>query len=141
MPSINDLNTVKAIAREYIANERNKEQALLTVGYKPSYARSKGMKLYANPRLTKEIARLDAKSAEKSEFKLEDMRQQYQEDRLFAIKCNSASAAVSASTGLARTYGWDKDNDLGAETRKELDDTKQAEANRIANIRLREGIA
>ena len=68
MPSINDPMTVKAIAREYCSNGRVKEKALLDADYKPSYARSKGMRLYEDKRLIEEIERIDASTREKAEW-------------------------------------------------------------------------
>ncbi len=68
MPSINDAGTVELIAGLFCSNGRNKEKALLDAEYRPSYARSKGMKLYENERLIAAIARIDAKMQAKSEY-------------------------------------------------------------------------
>jgi hypothetical protein len=61
MPTISDPNVVQAIAREYISNGRDKSAALITVGYKPSYALSgKGTILYEKQTVKDAIDRIEA---------------------------------------------------------------------------------
>ena len=71
MPSISDPNTVKALAREYIASGKVKEKGLRGAGYSKSYARtSKGMKLYARPDVIAAIAEIEAEVSEESNVKV-----------------------------------------------------------------------
>ncbi|KKM98537.1 hypothetical protein LCGC14_1156940 [marine sediment metagenome] len=55
------------------------------------------------------ITKFKAKSAKDKGFTVEDMHRMYEEDRDFASKVRAAGARVSASTGIARLYGMDKD--------------------------------
>lgn len=51
-----------------------------------------------------------AQLAQKTGMTLEKVQEMYLEDRLLAHKCKQAGAAASATTGIARLYGFDKDN-------------------------------
>ncbi len=60
MPTISDINVVKAIAREYIATNKNKALALQNVGYSHDYAYSgQATKLYEKPTVKQAIAELE----------------------------------------------------------------------------------
>ena len=115
MPSIKDQSTVEAIAREFCSNGRNKEKALKTVGYSDNYAEHRSDKVLSNVGVKQAIAYIDAKMAEKTGFTIECAQQMYKEDRVFARKCNQAGAAVTATTGICRLYGMDKDSGSGKE--------------------------
>ena len=69
MADIRDKSTVDAVAREFVANGRNKTQAMIAVGYDPAYSDSgKGHKLiYGNKRVIDAIAKIDAKHEKKLE--------------------------------------------------------------------------
>ena len=47
--------------------------------------------------------------AEKTGYTIEQAHKEYEEDRQFAFRQGQASAAVAATTGKARLYGFDKD--------------------------------
>lgn len=54
--------------------------------------------------------------AEKTGFTIDDAQRMYKEDRAFARKCRQSGAAVSATTGICRLYGMDKDANIGEKT-------------------------
>lgn len=60
MPKITNNETVQAIAQEYCSNGLKKIEALLAAGYSKSYAKTLGLKLYADIRLIKAIAEIQA---------------------------------------------------------------------------------
>ncbi|KKK81939.1 hypothetical protein LCGC14_2808380 [marine sediment metagenome] len=69
MPSIKDESTVKAIAREFVSNGRNKTEALRTIGYKDSYCDTNGIGVvYSNIRVIEAIAVLDVENGAKLEI-------------------------------------------------------------------------
>lgn len=137
MPTISDPNVVKAIAREYVANGHNKPQALITVGYKPSYANSgKGTGLYQKEVVIKAIAAYEADMRVDSTMTVAKVQSMYEEARQLAITNNQPSAAVSAVTGIARLYGMDKDTQVTTELPTELTPDQVQEATRAANVVL-----
>ena len=73
MPNIKDNSTVEAIARAFCSNGRDKHKALLEVGYKESYARSKGMLLYEDKRVMDAIERTDAKAVRSSKLTIAEV--------------------------------------------------------------------
>lgn len=100
----------QAIASEYCVNGFEKVKALLSIGYAKSYASSKrGLKLYDNDNVKLAIRRITALATAKTGMTVERMQTMYEEDREFASKVNQAGARVSATTGIARLYGMDKD--------------------------------
>ncbi|MHC4322700.1 MAG: hypothetical protein ACYSUX_00340 [Planctomycetota bacterium] len=99
----------QAIAAEYCTNGFKKVMALLSVGYKQSYAEKVGLKLYDNVLVKEAIKRIQAKQTAKTGMTIEKMQKMYESDRRFAKKCNQAGARVSATAGIARLYGFDKD--------------------------------
>lgn len=114
MPDIRDKHTRQALARAYIATDRDKGEAMRSIGYSKSYSVG-GMltKLYENPRLIAEIERIEVEEAEKSGYSIAKSHVEYEQARQHAISLNQPSAEVSAITGKARLYGMDKDNDMG----------------------------
>ncbi len=139
MPSIKDQSTVDLIARLFCSNGRVKSAALSEAGYADSYAIEGGRGcgvVFRNVHVIAAIKGIDGKQAKKQGMTVKRMHLQYDEDRHFAQQCNSPGAAVSASLNTARLYGMDKDNDQHAEEQASLDDSRIAEAKRIAGIRL-----
>ncbi|KKM73897.1 hypothetical protein LCGC14_1405770 [marine sediment metagenome] len=116
MPSIKDQSTVEAIAREFTSNGRNEEEAMLTVGYSKSYARSGlGHRIYADIRIKAAIARIDAVQAQIGHRTVKNLDLMYQSGFDIAkIQKNPAAMATNA-TGIARLYGLDKDNEVGGD--------------------------
>jgi hypothetical protein len=104
-----------AIAAEYTTNGFKKVVALLSVGYSVSYANKVGLKLYDNDLVKQAIEQIQASTKAKTATTVADIERMYEEDRKLAEQCNQAGAAVSATTGIARLYGFDKDNSLNKE--------------------------
>ena len=98
-----------AIAEEYCTNDFKKVMALLSVGYSKNYANNVGLKLFDNNRVKLAIKRIQAVQAVKTGMTIERVQKMYESDRRFAKKCNQAGARVSATTGIARLFGMDKD--------------------------------
>ena len=129
----------KRFAQEYMIDQ-NATQAAIRAGYSMKSARISGSDNMSNYEVKRLIARKQEGLAEKVEMTLEKMHKQYDEDREFARSVKAAGAAVTASISTARLYGMDKD--AGArdtEQQRELTESEQAEARRIASIRLRSG--
>ncbi len=104
----------QAIAAEYCTNGFEKVKALLAMGYAKSYANSKrGLKLYDNDSVKLAVKRITALATAKTGMTVQRVQTMYEEDRDFASTVNQAGARVSATTGIARLYGMDKDNAIG----------------------------
>ena len=99
----------QAIASEYCTNGFQKVMALLSVGYKKSYANNPGLKLFDNVKVKQAIAKIQAVAVVKTGFSVAEAKLEYEEARDLAKECNQPSAMVSATTGKARLYGMDKD--------------------------------
>lgn len=104
-----------AIAAEYCTNGFKKVMALLSIGYKESYANNPGLKLFDNVKVKRAIAKIQASTLTKTAMTVEKVQKMYEQDRKFARKVNQAGASVSATTGIARLYGMDKDSGGGRE--------------------------
>lgn len=130
MPSIKDKSTVEAIAREFCSNGRNKRKALKAVGYSDKYAEHRTDKVLSNVGVKQAIARIDAKTAARSEYSIDKCDDQYSDIISLAIQLNQPSAAVSAITGRARLRGWDKDAGV-KDTAPEPISAEQAEEYRL----------
>ncbi len=114
MPNIKDESTVEAIARAFTSNGRNEEEALLEVGYSKSYARSGlGNRVYSNVLLKEAIARIDAKQAQIGQRTVESLDEMYQAGFDIAKTQKNPTGMATNTTGIARLYGMDKDNDAG----------------------------
>ena len=106
-----------AFVRILIANGFNATEA-----YKEVYPKSKtspsgcASRLLARPAVSALIAQQQRIAAEKANYTIETAQQEYEEARLLAIKANQPAAAVSAITGKARLFGYDKDNNLKDQT-------------------------
>lgn len=87
-----------------------------TPGYSNKYARTTARRLSTIIYIKEGLARKQDELAKKQGFKLEDAQRMYEEDRDFARKCRQSGAAVSATTGICRLYGIDKDANIGEKT-------------------------
>ena len=95
-------------AQEYMIDS-NATQAAIRAGYAKVSAKVSGHNCIINYNVKKELARLQANLARKTGFTIDKAQQMYLEDRDFASKVNQAGARVSATTGICRLYGMDKD--------------------------------
>ena len=105
-----------AIATEYYTNGFKKVVALLSVGYSHNYANNVGLKLFDNDRVKTALERIRIAQIAKTGFTIADAQRMYEEDREFAKKCRQTGAMVSATTGICRLYGMDKDANIGEKT-------------------------
>ena len=108
MPSIKDESTVKAIAREFVSNGRNKEQAMRTIGYAESSCKSgKAVRdVYGNLRVKAEIARLDAENAEK-----QDISRELLVDKMLAIvEDGTKTEKTRAASLIADMMGYKRES-------------------------------
>ena len=96
-------------ALHYVSNGLNGAKAAKDTGFAKSSAKQTACRLLTIDYVKEEVARLQALFAEKAGMTVERVQQMYLEDREFAKKCNQAGAVVSATTGIARLYGFDKD--------------------------------
>lgn len=106
----------QAIAVEYCNNGFKKVMALLAVGYSNNYANKVGLKLFDNKGVKTAIAKIQSAGIAKTGFSIADAQRMYEEDRELACKCRQSGAAVSATTGICRLYGMDKDANIGEKT-------------------------
>ena len=138
MPDINNPALVKDLARVYCTNGRNKTQALIEAGYSVSYARNnKGLQIYHRKTVIDAITAYEAKIAVDTKFTVAIAEQEYDEARLIAQTQGNPTAMISATTGKARLYGYDKDNDMGTtDQQQELTESETIEARRLATLRL-----
>ena len=63
MAIITDKNTVNAVAKTYVSNGRNREAALVSVGYSKSYANKMGKLIWERPEVIDAILREERRSA------------------------------------------------------------------------------
>ena len=143
MPSIKDNNVIRAIAREYISNGLNKEEAMVKAGYSPSYARSGHCaRIYENKAVIEAIEAYEADLRVDASMTVGKVQDMYKEAYDMAVTTKQASSMVSAVTGIARLYGMDKDASLDKQeaealTPDELETLrKQAESLTKPNIKL-----
>ena len=127
---------VNAITQAYFECDMVKSKALVKAGYSDNYSRTRGLKLFDNDRVMTAIAKIQAKAAKKTEMSIERIQQMYLEDRELAHKTNQPAAAISAVTGIARLYGFDKDAKVETKQDRELTEHQKEEAREIAKIRL-----
>lgn len=67
MPDIRNKSTVKALAKEFVTNGRHETKTMKTIGYADTTAEHRAHKVLRSVVVKKEIARLDAKQADKLE--------------------------------------------------------------------------
>ncbi len=115
MPDIRDPNTVKAMAKGYLANDRDKSKGLMEAGYSRSTAYSgRCTILYDRTEVKQAITGLEQELSAKTETTVTSVHGLYQTAYNQAQALNQPSAMVSAVTGIARLYGMDKDHEVGS---------------------------
>jgi hypothetical protein len=135
----NRLSKEKAslIASNYCTNGFKKVQGLLDAGYKTSYASSsRGLNLYDNTLVIEAIACIQAKSRAGTGYSVTQCQEEYEEARQLGIRLKQPSAVVSAVTGKARLYGFDKDVQASPDQPLPMTETQLLEAHRAANVAL-----
>lgn len=117
MPNKLSNEKATAIATEYCTNGFQKVMALINVGYAKSYANCKrGLSLYDNVKVKSAINKIQTAAIAKTGFTIAEAQRMYEEDREYAKKCRQTGAMVSATTGICRLYGMDKDANIGEKT-------------------------
>lgn len=118
----------KAIATEYVENGYQKVLALLTIGYKPSYAKTLGLKIYDNIEVCKAVKAIQANKQVKSIYSRLLAEQEYEQAFQVALRKSDASAMISATTGKAKLYGLPitTNVNLDADLGRRPPDTKDA---------------
>lgn len=148
MPTIRNQETVDLIAQNYCSNGHNKEKALKTVGYSDSYAETLGhTKVYGNIRVKEAISKIEAKNKAKIEHNY-----QIAISELNQVIANLKPKAESGDTqaNQALTQAIREKNAIAGLHKQEIKHTtddqqrklnakEQAEAKRLASIRLRQG--
>lgn len=131
----------KAIAAEYLLNGLDKTKALISAGYSRLYAERKGKRLFDNVQVIAEIERMRAKTELKTGITIDKVLTDLENSRLGAIAKGDYSSGIRASELQGKQIGMFKDVlDLNSnEQAKALTEQEQAEAARLANIRLRTG--
>jgi hypothetical protein len=145
MPSIKNIETVELVAENYCSNGHNKTKAMVDAKYSPKYADTgQGQEfVFGNIRVKAAIARIVA------ETKAENIANREQRQQFWtrimsgkaSIPCNMGDMLrASELLGKSEADFTDKYQDTGLQERKrQLTEAEQAEAKRIAQIRLRQG--
>ncbi len=106
----------KHFCRIYCVNGHNAAQA-----YKTAYPNTKsgynahGARLIAKDSIQQEISHIEAESRAEQGRTVQSIDEMYQTAYDAGMVLKQPSAMVSAATGIARLYGMDKDNDMGAD--------------------------
>jgi len=141
MPSIRDKHTIKAIAREYVSNGHKRAEALVAVGYQPAYANSGHCaKIYARKDIREAIEAYQADLRVDTSYTVHQAEAEYEEARKLALSLNQPSAAVSATTGKARLYGMDKDNDVSDDKTAEIEANQVEAAKELAKALVEQSV-
>ncbi len=146
MPSIKDESTVEAIARAFCGEtKRNKGNALRIVGYAESTCISgKALEdIYGHVRVKAAIARIDVVQAQIGHRTVENLDVMYQQGFDAAQTQKNSTGMATNTTGLARLYGMDKDNQVSTDKPADLTpdelDVLRADAKRLTGLKLRTG--
>lgn len=99
-------------------------------------AKSNAYILLQKPRIKAYLAAQRAVTAEKVGYSIEQALKEYEDDRQQAKRLNQPAAAISAVTGKARLFGFDKDADTNSSQQQEIDENRRIEAERLAKTRL-----
>lgn len=136
MPSIKDKSTVKAIAREFCSNGRDKAKAMDTIGYAESSCKSgKAVKdVYGNLRVIEAIKALDAKIGEKLDLSRETQHKKLQAAYKMAKKTKSATGMVAATREQNAMLGYIREKGLNLEKEAALQARMTTEEARLAVI-------
>jgi hypothetical protein len=155
MPSIKDQSTVKAIAREFTSNGRDKAEAMRTVGYALSSCRSgcNVGKIYADTRVIAAIKAIDDKNKAKIEHTKETSLSKLQEvviemDDILEDKnvsanvkmtaCRTKIAAIAEQNAITGLHKQTIVNET--EQQRDLSEAQRKAAEELAVISNREAI-
>lgn len=125
----------QAFINEYMVNGHNATQA-----YKTAYPdctsghKQNGSRLLTNDDILKAIAGLMAELGAEAGYTVTQCQEEYEQARQLGISLNQPSAVVSAVTGKARLYGFDKDNQVNDDQTKEIDQSKAEQARKLIKL-------
>lgn len=94
----------RAFVREY-AVDKNATQAAIRAGYSPATAKVIGCENLTKPDIAQAIAEAEKQHAEDCGITVATITEMLIEDRKFAKDCESPSAMVAATLGLAKLHG------------------------------------
>ena len=120
MPNMNDKSTVKAIAREYCDNGRNKTEALITIGYSPKYVDNYCGKIWGNVGLLAEIEAIDDEIIEKIEITRATQNERLRAAYDIAKKQKNASAMTGAVREMNEMAGLRRDKAPNTEREQQI---------------------
>ena len=134
---------VNQIAAEYIAHNYKKGEALLACGYSKTYANSIGMRLFNNVRVKDALRRMHANLSLKTDITMAFIQSEHLRLAKEAEEAGDLATATRNIEGAGRTIGAYTETIRTGEIKEErqLDEREQAEAARIAQIRLLQGSA
>ena len=69
---------------------------------------------------------------------IEQAQNEYEDARILAMIVKQPAAAVGATTGKARLYGYDKDNSVRDDHAAELSESQKVELKRLAGLMLQD---
>ena len=114
----------------------NATQSMIKAGYSDNYAKHNSHHMLLN------VGVKDAIQVYKGKAKAETVRTVQSLDAMYQAAYDIAEAQknptgmATNTTGIARLYGMDKDNQTNTEQVQELTEQQKAEAKRLANMRL-----
>jgi hypothetical protein len=144
MANVLSREKANAIAAAYMTNGYRKVDALLSVGYKTTYANSNvGLKLFDNVRVKEAIARIEAANNAKTDFTVEFVRKEMMELLEDCKKENDRTNRKGAVELMARHKSMLSDNLNTTDVIKQaelakMSEEERIELKRIASIRLQE---
>jgi len=141
MANILSQEKANAIASAYMTNGYKKVEALLSVGYKTTYANSNvGLKLFDNVRVKEAVARINAASNLKTDYTVDFVRQKMIKLLEMSEDANDRTNIKGALELLGKHKAMFSDKVINIdESKTYIDENKRAEAERIAKIRLLQG--
>jgi hypothetical protein len=130
-----------AIAAEYMTNGFQKVKALLSVGYKTTYANSKaGLKTYDNLKEKQALERIASQNKASDAVRAEQIISNLRHAQAISLEANDRQSYIRATELLGKTLAMFTDKTLTSDIDKqrELDQQELVEAKRIASIRLKD---
>jgi hypothetical protein len=131
-----------AIASEYVTNGYSKTKALLSVGYKPSYANNNvGLKLFDNVLVKYAINKIMASSKANTDITVQAIQAKLADVEARARECNDRASELRAIELQGKTIAafTDSINTNDTTQQKAIDEQAMLEAKRMAEIRLKQG--
>jgi hypothetical protein len=130
---------IKAIAAEYISNGFKKVEALLTCGYKRSYAESIGLKIYDNIRFNEIFSKMQAKQELKGDITIAYIQQEHERLAKIAEEKGDFSTATRNKELLGKTIAAYKDQSINTQPEQSpMSEDERLRLKRLSEIYLSE---